>query len=79
MLITKNSDVKCTLILFLEADKLDALRIGKEMGNNGNHADVEGVLIAKIEGFFSRSLFFSTGMPKLANCVEDGSKQPNNI
>lgn len=65
-----------TLLLFLE---VDVLWVGNETGSRGNHDDVEGVPIAKIEGFWSRSLFFSTDTPTLASCVEDGSRLPNMI
>lgn len=66
-------------MIFFVVVTLVLLWIGKEIGNSGNHEDVEGLLTAKIEGFFSRSLFFSTDKPKFASCVEDGSKQPRKI
>lgn len=75
---TKRFTIKLALIFFLDADTLDGLWTGKVIGNNGNHDDVEGVLNATIEGFLSRSFVFSAGRPRLANCVEDGTKQPKN-
>lgn len=68
--------IKLALIFFLDADILDDFLTGKEIGNNGNHDDVEGVLNAKIEGFLSKSFDFSAGRPRLANWVEDGTKEP---